>query len=895
MKKILTLITVICVLAVSLTCFALYAVADDGIEYKGTVAGANTCISAYSSAEDDEGRISAAKSLSEYLRNNPIDPDSNGYDAFASSLDAVLVDASKIYLATFSTELKVYECKEIIGWVESFIGHCVDAQAQAGYAELAADLAAKKKACDDKYEAARKALVEATPLGEQENGVMYAMNNFDNHGSSFAMANAETSGIAYSVRTHGDNNYFGVDSKGYKQSKFTYASLTGASNYDRFVLEFDISFFTETLYLQLNTTEDGYTTNARVGAYFVEFTNNAIKSSGHKLIETDKSLDMPTPVVPTKWTHVTVIYDDVEYILKLYIDNEYVGSYFAKSTEPFNLTHFRLALTPNNTKVGFAIDNVVMYEGTGPREIGIFDGMNAEEKFIYLSKYLTDAENETHVQSRVWAYAKATEQISAYWDAEKETYIGAAANNAELQAAVDAYVALDKAALNQQSMDFNSREFIAKVDRLKVLGRSFAELQAIGKSLEVIDEFLTLKGGSVNVDFEGYADALAYYTQAKNYYASDIVSYEFVTIMSGFVIVGSYENKLAVYNKAKAYLEENGIVSTDSIDTSIGEEKLNEAIETYNNAFELLKDLLRKENSERVIAYMTYAYDYQDMAAWEENFVKLSYMVTRTRSILSSVDNYNPDIEGMEQAIEWYNLINPYFYHALQKEHVEYLDSLHARYKTTDSYIEKLTVCGMVEEYISENDIDYTNVDIDRLITEHRLFKSELESLKQNYENELESNAILFVDVIKKLIVANSYAEIKALVAEAELYYYSMYTGTKEAKIAVAYFEAAREELAVIHAKNDEFAAVVQILSEAQSYETKYKLLVDGYSYLPYIVTDIDGMKNVFATYATIYNEYVSLTQPANEELAETVACTAALRFNCETQRIVAMLLEIYR
>lgn len=186
-------------------------------------------------------------------------------------------------------------------------------------------------------------------------------------------------------------------------------------------------------------------------------------------------------VVAGEWTRLTFVFNPDDGKISYYINYEYVGS--ADATDNHGGTHnmhcFRIGCnnqgTPDDGYDGsFAIDNFVIYQGSGIRTVDRISSLDADERFAFYCDYM-GADN-SDVNGKKLAYDYATEMLPAYWDSSSSEYVGAAASSDMLKSAVDTYLAFDYDKLYTEFCNKNMTEFLAGVSTLEEMGRGLENI-----------------------------------------------------------------------------------------------------------------------------------------------------------------------------------------------------------------------------------------------------------------------------------------------------------------------------------------------------------------------------------------------------------------------------------
>ena len=122
MKKLLTILTVVCVMVASVVGFALFAAADDDVAdntaYTGTIEDAVKRANAVLGATSDADITKNVKDLDTYLIENPVKPDESAeYAAMVDLVEKAAAVGALVRLNSYNRESEfVYEAHTTLNW-----------------------------------------------------------------------------------------------------------------------------------------------------------------------------------------------------------------------------------------------------------------------------------------------------------------------------------------------------------------------------------------------------------------------------------------------------------------------------------------------------------------------------------------------------------------------------------------------------------------------------------------------------------------------------------------------------------------------------------------------------------------------------------------------------------
>ena len=270
-----------------------------------------------------------------------------------------------------------------------------------------------------------------------------------------------------------------------------------------------------------------------------------------------------------------------------------------------------------------------------------------------------------------------------------------------------------------------------------------------------------------------------------------------------------------------------------------------------------------------------------------------SYMAVIRR--IRTSGEYIADAEGIARALYLADLIDAKFYVNLQTKHLAVLKEYTEKYSLTNSYIERLGICMYLENYIADNDIDFTNPAAVTYRETLIAYQNEVQQYLVDYEKLLQSNTVAFVGIVKEMGTYVDYADIKPLYDKAlTTYYYAMNTDSPEAKAAATRFNEYGEWLTALEENSAMFVGYSKNLTSKRQAQ-KYRALVNCAKCIEEGVDEgIDGVKKAMETYNEALAEYNASIGAVNGELSEVTDVVSAVRSNSVASTVLAIIKRIF-
>jgi hypothetical protein len=253
---------------------------------------------------------------------------------------------------------------------------------------------------------------------------------------------------------------------------------------------------------------------------------------------------------------------------------------------------------------------------------------------------------------------------------------------------------------------------------------------------------------------------------------------------------------------------------------------------------------------------------------------------------------YDPDFDGIKEAVEFFNECYAFFYAILQDEHVEHMESVLDRVSATDAYIEKMGMISSLDRYIQTNDVDYKDERIVKLINNLDTCKAELLLREADYAKLLVQNAVYFVNTVERMRTAQTYNEQRKYFDEAMLLYFYIDITVEGAARAVEIFDEYKINLDRIAESSVRFIEAVAVYKACETEDEKYEALVECYYNAQFVEMSYDGAEDAMAEYLEAYDAYMNYVNAVNAEVTDSGNAIGSLRSNCGITNIVAIIIK---
>ncbi len=647
------------------------------------------------------------------------------------------------------------------------------------------------------------------------------------------------------------------------------------------VIEFDITTFG---HLPENGIEIGSSTKQdsngeRHSPGYGGFTAGGRFDAKGKLKETNNGTVMEGAIVAGEWTHISFVFNPDDGMLSYYVNYEYMGKCSATDgLEGHRMHCFRIGSINNvpgcedaSYDGDFALRNFTVYEGDSIRTVDMLSSMTDDDRFIfycnYLSGYVAGDEGSVDAKSIKAAYDYAAKNVRGY---RADSYL----DNEDVQSAIAVFDGFEYETFITEYRAAVLGDFLTEAQELLDAEKNPRTLDTIDSrwgALETLDKYLDedLLGQYVDKESAEYTAAMDAISTFRNQLQMDEKIVSFINSVGRFdkalrfnAAIDALENH---YNKATELYTE---LDKTLIETT-GYEKFKSADTSYGSALDRLEEVRRRNNSEIIVNCVSFISGYTE-EQWrdEANFDYIDRFVLIVRRTLKE-GKYDPDYEGLDEAIAVYTPINDYYYATLQAQHASVIAEQLENYRNSDEYIEMLGICAYVSGYLNDpaNDIDRENPEIAELIHLLEVYNKELGARESDYEDVLVLNTRYFVNTVEKMAIASTYAEKKALFDEASLYYFNMNVSDEDAARCIPIYEAAKVELELAREASERFVDSVSLYLIAEDDGEKFDALISCYANAQKADKTIDGVSESLEIFLAAMEEYMAEADLANAEM----------------------------
>jgi len=908
LKKILALVLVVSALCVGL---AVSALAEG--EYTGTVEGLNAKVAAVGSAADGDALDYALEQVAAYLKATPVDPAAEGYADAMATVHAKAFDRVQSLLAlvakdevesTARNQIALNNLTRIVK-----LGLC-DAES-AEYVAFYADYEARAALQAEAKEVARQAMLDKTPLSDYDL-------------ATFMNASFEAAGNPFSF----NGNVNGGNSVDIKDGRLTINYRNNSSNINTYVqygfpgggsgsahgivVDFDFTTFgaipTNGFYIEggghsgygtpnTNISEqlNGY---PKIYPFYMKITANGDLQSGGD--DKNRKTFLTDAVTKGEWIHITAIYNINTYMFELYCEYEFLGEVDAKM---YNLT-YDLAATRFASATGvesqWSVDNVQIYQGVTLRDLGLFDRLSKPEQFcFYADYYMNDASSDT--AGRYVAYKYITGNKANYEDSngnfinfEKPSDMSEEAYAVlveDVKAALSALSGYDESQFIAKLRVANRDTYIGMVNELVAITPelSTANINKRADQISRIEAFLLSIEGNIDENDE-YDAAVKLYQEKNKSCFVDENALKFNRQMARYELVDTLTALQKYYNKASEYLNDPEYPVDPELASVAGYEEFAKYYAIYLSAYDRIESLKKNENSKKIISCYQIINRFEE-DVWIENFDYINTYVVMARATIAE-GYYNPDYENIDEIMEKFKPIDDYFYALLQVVHIEELTARLEYVYNNDAYIEKMGTLSYIKRYLENNDIDYDNEQIAKLVVDYNTALEELAFREQDYETVLKQNAYYFVSLVEKMRISEGFNEKKELYDSAIGFYFALDANVEGAREAIAVFDEHTDWFETIDISSRRFLESVAVLQTATTDDEKYAALVDCYVYSLDAEPTYDGVAEALEIFNTEYEAYNNSVETVNVIVENVCVAVGSVRVNCGLSSVIAVIIK---
>ena len=851
-------ISAIAVLVLAVSLLSIFAQ-----KYEGTVKGLNNKITTLADCVDVGGRVAVLKDARQY--SETVDPESDGFTEAMATLTSHEIACAKEIVTNLGTMTGAASASYYIRLMRSFLATCPYPDTEADAADFALAVADAETRYAAFMEANAKALAANVKISDYDLPLV-SKYTFENGTEGFSQVNASATNTVKAPKDASGNGYLEVT---YGSDVHTWTGKGYTIDENNLVIEFDVTTFTQLPAARI-LFEHGSTTNSSTGAsvfgvFFV------IRPDG-KLGDTDTAntpwSDTPI-IVPGEWTHITMVVDYDDASIDVYVDGELLIENKLTCTTPGVTYKFSFLRAGANKSPGsFAMDNVIAYKGSAPRDLDYLKNMDDEQAFIYYASVVADESEEA--KERGTAYKLAQKLIDKfYFDGSFLPDV-----SDEVKTAVEQVNAFDYNKVMEGYFKANWNTLKAKCDALFAIKADPTTLENRRNALADIDKFITACNGDIytlDLDYSVYTYNLE---AVRVRIADEDAVNQFISYMDAFAASSDAQNYNKNYSLAKEMIDAGLKIE---IRNETGYDDFLAAYEAYLAAPAVIYRQECQENSFTFVKCVE-ALDKIGVDNIDENYDKVEMYVVYLRKILRD-GAYDPAYIGMEIALQIFQPYNEYIFANIQAGHIEYVTAKLEEFQSVVSYVEKLGISASLDRYLAANDIDFDDPVMKALADECEAIKAELSSQKEEYEGILRQNTVYFINMTAMIPLLSDYTELKQIYEDASAYYYAMNVDSAEAQEAIAVYQELESYLEKVEDDSMRFVMNVTLFSlDTYHPSMLYATLVKCAASLEYAEASINGVADALAVYEAKYAEYMGNAAAANAEVAATVDAVMAQR-----------------
>ena len=841
-------------------------------DYDGTVEELILKLDAIEQATTQAEKDLALSEAQTYIAT--VHPAEDGYNDVKTRYNTLLLAEANALLAQVDINLGTARNGVAIGRVTAFLRYYPIDTAIAGYQDFAEALEAKQTEQAEKM-AAKIADMEKDLLYEEyvDTPVYHqdyleikvgSHKDFKNTGGNSNLVGAINDGV---------EAYYRIT---YNALAHSYVLFQNLAAEGKTIFEFDYTVFSD-IPADKYVRVEHQKVNNKSPSYLDIYGDGSVKITGGNTVQ--------DCVVKGAWTRFTLVIDSETTKFDVYMNYEKIGAGQAVSgTFSFVPEFIRIGssvLGPDDGCPTIAVDNVLVYHGSGIRNINRVSDMEPEDQFIFLVDAMQDNRNEFLAIDQ--AYREASKLLYRFWNGASKEYVEGISD--EVKEAVDSYLAFDydEVLFNIKKNNLTALKEIT--DRIAAFTHTLDNIAdretLLAEAEAFIAEYKDLTADAV-LDDEG--NTLYTYAESEDVISDLRISIDQDKAANNFIIyVNRFETGLSLAAQQKYYDIIMSYVNGDVAEFNSskrelpGYEAFAEAFSKVGQLEQMLTDTVYANNTEKIIRCMELLADYNTKELWIANYDYVERYVLIVRELVYSGE-YNANAVGVKEALETYAPVNAFFYKELQREHIDYINGVLEKFHAATSYISRSGYCAKITKYINENDIDYTDPDIIQLIGTHQAYLEELEVQKEDYSDILNENTVYFVNTVALIGTCNSYAAVAELYDIATEYYYAMNVGGDEVQQALEIYAKTGEYLANTRATTDAFIAETALIEGGDDREELFAYLVTCYQLIDDLEFSIDGAAEAYETFASIYATYNSHVDTVNGEIYSTVETCLALR-----------------
>ena len=270
-----------------------------------------------------------------------------------------------------------------------------------------------------------------------------------------------------------------------------------------------------------------------------------------------------------------------------------------------------------------------------------------------------------------------------------------------------------------------------------------------------------------------------------------------------------------------------------------------------------------------------------------------AYMVAMREVIVAG--EYDTSYPGIEETLVIYGLLDDMFYTIVQEKHYALIEEQIARYKETDSFIERAGICTYIKNYIKANNVDILTQRGSLLNYTVSVYEAELVTYRSEYEAILAANTDTFISIVERMKAYTDYSDLKPLYTDAiDNYYYNMNVDSDRAKAAIETFAVYEEMIQNWELSSKLFIDYSKNLESARRPAQIYRALVNCAKYVDGANKGVAGVTEALEIYNTklaAYNESIAAT---NSEVSASMDIVCSVRTNVVAATVLAIIKNIF-
>lgn len=892
----------------------------------------------YADGVDDNTALDCIVKASELLNLFELPEETSGLAKAKELYNDALVQTANIFIGTIDanieTTLKTAKNQIAINKMSKLMSECSFYGDENPLAEVEVRFEELRAAHERAVAKNLAALDAANDAGNYDLPIYYEQ-SWENRPVGF---NSTSLGEGWQVVYNGTSNLAGIaqEKNGNKYYVHRYVEkenpagsyaqfgLSKCSSENGIVFEFDITTFGEI---------------PEQGILLETGSINGVKFPNHYLFINNRGDLMPDnsgstvflegALVKGEWLHIIIALDPEEFVYNLYVAGELIGTYDATCQgEKFdhNKVAFRLSGGPS-TQGEICYDNILIYSGNTYRNHDRLANMTDEEKFCYFVDCFLNT--SAPVLERKDNYDRATAFIGNYWIVSPETgegaYADGVAENEALKNAVDAYNVFNIDEVVATAKAENLVSYVTLVEKLAEIERSYDSVSDRQKLINEISDFTKKYEGLIDtmIDiypvtyetnsetgevFEVKGNGVADYIEYNEIYNKVIIETTYDLNSDLFIkCIRRFENATTLSAMQRHYNRAKELIENDKIDLNIAADEnsplkdnfaeLIAAYKTFKSSYKKVDSVTKENNSYKIVLCMKKISSYRTEEEWAANEEEVLEYINLVKRFIIETDAegrllYDPEFEGVKQAVSFFNDVYGYFYVIQQDEHVAYIESILTHVSETDSYIKKVGMISMLDRYLDTNEIDYTDARIAVLVSKIDTCKSELELRREDYAKTLIENANYFVRYVENMRTAKTYTEQKAYFEQAAVYYFSLDIQVEGAARAVETFDEFKAKFDIIEESTKQFMEAVTLYKASETEDEKYAALVECYRNAELVELSYEGATEAMTEYRAAYDAYMGYATAVNSDLANTGHAIGSLRSRSGITTIIAIVIK---